>query len=484
MSEEHTTTQAAGEPSGRRKRSRAKVSSTEVRSAPPSDPSVEFAPWDVRGSVVRVNHRRAARGFYAPSELGAPTSTRQAEVLNTTAIGAPTDEEGIPVGEDVLSRTIVAHDPFTAYEKGLISSPNVVAVGDVGSGKSSLGKTCYVLRPLALRDRRVVVFDRKDKGGRGEYAELTERHGSTPITFSLEGGGSIINLLDPVVAQGSGWGGTFRLLRTVLETAEDRQLDTWEVSALRIALRATLRAAETGGRQPTISDLLTHLPTVADDRRELSAQARERLHQDAVTVMFLVEGLLEEHSGLFDGETTPGISLSDRLTSFDTSQLPATGPAAQMVVATAYMWLMGVLRAHRGMFTYTLAEEGWEFVDGSVGRLVRSNVKLARGLGNALVSMFHKLADYPPGTPAYAIVQEAQTVHLFRQEREDAQRAALAAFKMHAISPQTVGSLRTGHHLFKVGSRPPVHVRAVRTDLERSVTDTDEAMTRAGRRTS
>lgn len=442
--------------------------------------AVEFAPWLAEGHQLRASFRSARRGFYAPRREGAPTSTRQAEVLNTAAIAAPTDEEGVIIGEDRLSRTMVAGDPFTAYKKRLISSPNVVVVGDVGAGKSSLTKTVYVLRPLILRQRRIVVFDKKDQNGRGEYSELVERNGSNPIHFSLEGGGSVLNLLDPKIAHGAGIGGTFRLLRTITETVADRVLTDWEVKALRRALRQTMSDLE-GSRAATLDDLLRRLPAVADGIDFLSPDARERLHQDAVTVTFILDGLLEEYSGLFDGETSPEVNLSDRLTSFDISQLPSTGPASPMVVATANMWLMGELRGRRGWFTNVLAEEGWDLIGGANGRLWRSLIKLARGLGVSMITNIHKLADIPVDSPAYAIIQEAQTMHIFRQSRAEDQRRSIEAFNLESAAGASIGSLPTGDHLYKLGSNAEVRVGHIRTAWEKAVTDTDEAMTENGR---
>ncbi|TFH68159.1 ATP/GTP-binding protein [Cellulomonas sp. HD19AZ1] len=467
---------------------RARQTATPVVNDDPTDDvdatsTVEFGPWLAQGAELRVSKWRAGRGFYAPAHRGAPTSTRQAEVLNTAAIAAPTDEEGVVIGEDRLSRTLVAGDPFTAYQKGLISSPNVVVVGDVGAGKSSLTKTVCVLRVLPLRRRRVVVFDKKDQGGRGEYTSLVERNGSTPIFFSLDGSEkrSIINLLDPAIVLGAGLGRTLDLLRAVAETVAGRGLDDWEMEALRRALRMTMTWGESAGRAPTLVDLAAQLPRVHTTRDELSPAARERLHQSAATVMFVLSGLLEEFSGLFDGETSKAIDLSDRLTSFDISQLPATGPAAPMVVAAANMWLMGVLRRRRGWFTNVLAEEGWDLIGGANGALWRSLIKLARGLGVSMITNIHKLADIPKSSPAYAIIQEAQTVHVFRQSRAEDQAASIEAFNLESSAGGSLGSLTTGDHLYKVGSNAEVRVRHVRTPWEIAVTNTDEAMTENGR---
>jgi hypothetical protein len=113
---------------------------------PTVEDPIEIVPWQRPGSTLRKKTGLARRGFYAPALAGAPTTTRQAEILNTAIIGAQTGTHGIVTGRDVLSRTAIAHDPVTGYNgtPRTVSSPNVVILGDVGSGKSSMTKTAYV----------------------------------------------------------------------------------------------------------------------------------------------------------------------------------------------------------------------------------------------------------------------------------------------------------------------------------------------------
>jgi hypothetical protein len=92
---------------------------------PAADNAIEIVPWQQPGSTLRKKAGRARRGFYAPALAGAPTTTRQAEILNTAIIGAPTGTHGIVTGRDVLSRTAIAHDPVTGYNgtPRTVSSP-------------------------------------------------------------------------------------------------------------------------------------------------------------------------------------------------------------------------------------------------------------------------------------------------------------------------------------------------------------------------
>jgi hypothetical protein len=129
------------------------------RSAEGENPFREVSPYELPGTKLRTKTRAAYRGFYAPKEAGAPSTTRQSAVLNTALIGPPTGTQGIANGRDQLSHTLVAHDPITAYNARprLVSSPNTIVAGGIGGGKSSFVKTVCVGRPLLLKYRRSPV---------------------------------------------------------------------------------------------------------------------------------------------------------------------------------------------------------------------------------------------------------------------------------------------------------------------------------------
>ncbi|MEO8224068.1 MAG: ATP/GTP-binding protein, partial [Gammaproteobacteria bacterium] len=259
-----------------------------------------------QGYIVRrkVTRARPHHGWYAPSAAAALTSTRQAEILNTALVAAPTDAQGIIVGRDRLSNALVAHDPFAAYERGDISSPAVVVLGVVGAGKSSLLKTVYVLRPLILRNRRVVVMDKKDRGGEGEYCELSRQFGAEPLRFVIGGGGTRLNILDPVILAGAKLAGQARLLIALAELANNgNPLDGWETDALRCAHKATLRQGELDGQVPLLEHLMHHLGMVSGvEYSDYSGPAKERMHQAGLGVRHLLSSMLsDELGGIFDG---------------------------------------------------------------------------------------------------------------------------------------------------------------------------------------
>ena len=426
-----------------------------------------------------------------PLTRSAPTSTRQAQVLNTTLVAEATGHEGIVIGRDCLSNSVAAHDAFTAYQNKQITSPNVISLGAVGSGKSSLSKCVYVIRPLTFSDRRVAVFDKKDQNGSGEYTDLTERLGGKPLRFALDGTGSRLNLLDPVILAGDGVAGQYRLLVTATELAgSGRKLDDWEEKAIRVAHQQTLQAAGMSSSKlnpqfeepPTLESFLEHLRRVHTDPEfgDLLPAAKDRMHEAALGVQFRLSGLLDHGlSGLFDGPTSPEVTFDRRLTTFDISQLPEDGPAVSLVMAVANVWLLGTLRRHRNQYkTVCVAEEGWHLVGGPGGRLFHSNQKLARALGLSTVANFHHASDIPKDSSARTVIKEAQTVHIYRQDRDEDVNDCMDLFGLQEGSRQLLTDLHQGHHLMKISNRREIHVQHVRSSVEEALTDTDLAMLR------
>lgn len=437
-------------------------------------------PHERQGPRLRDHKRAAKRGAYAPQAAGAPTTTRQGEILNPAVLAAPTGPEGIAVGVDKLTRTMVTHDPFTAYRAKQISSPGVIVLGLIGSGKSSLVKTVYVLRPLTFRRRRAVVVDRKDMGGVGEYTDVTGELGGNhfPFRIGADAGGCTLNPLDPQILEVIGVARQRMLLRGMIERVNGVDLNQWERKGLRTAHQLLLRRAEHIGRAPVLEDLIPLLGNMDHDLyADFSAAAKERVHEAGLGVRFLLEELLsEELDGLFNGPTSAGVNLDAKLTSFDISQLPESGPAAGLVMSVAQAWVIGQIRRDRGWATTFVVEEGWDMLSGSIGRTSKAMMLLARGWGLSMVSAMQHIRQVRDDSEAREMLQEPQTVHLYKQEREEDVQDCITNFGLDPQSADTLRNQPAGSHLLKIGSRPEIAVRHVRSDWEKRITDTDNQM--------
>lgn len=451
-----------------------------------ADESVgEVLPWEVRGNVLRNNPRRARNRFYAPSLPGSPSTTRQAAVLNTALIGAPTGTRGISTGRDLLSHTAIAHDPVTAYndQPRIITSPNVIVLGGVGGGKSSLVKTAFAARPLILKNRRVVVFDKKrrttDHGSEGEYAELVRAYGAEPIRFASDGSGTTFNILDPRITRGGGARGTARLVQTLVRLAdENRALSAADQEAVRAALRLTRQHYGDEARDPVFTDVLGFLPRVTEDAtyERYPSVSRDALAEAGARVQWVLNGLMEDYGSLLDGDTSSNVDLTGKLTSFDLSQLPDEGPAVPVVMAIGNMWLLGRVQEERGTPTNVIYEEGWHMIGGPSAELLKPTQKLSRALGISNVFVMHKGSDIPEDSPGYAMIQEAQSVYIYRQDRPADADWCVRAFDLHEDSGELLRNLNPGEYVLKIGARSEAHVQHIRSEWEAQLTDTDEGM--------
>ena len=104
---------------------------------------------------------------------------------------------------------------------------------------------------LLLQNRRAVIFDKKDQAGEGEYSNVVRRYGYEPIRFTADGTGTRLNLMDPMIARGTGVKGQARLLNIITRLGRgDQSLNEWEEEALRAALLTTRSADSREAARP------------------------------------------------------------------------------------------------------------------------------------------------------------------------------------------------------------------------------------------
>ncbi|MFE5565678.1 ATP/GTP-binding protein [Amycolatopsis japonica] len=426
-------------------------------------------------------------GWYEPRETGARSTTRQAEALNLALSSPPTTHRGLILGTDRLSGQLVCHDPFIAYDDKLVSAPNVAVIGDVGKGKSSLLKTWGTLRQLLLSGRRVVVLDKKTQAGQGEYTRLARAVGAPSIRFTVDGTGSRLNLLDPVISLGEAGKqagrptGQMMLLRAVLAEALGREVSEREGKALRIALFAATGDARERDRVPVIGDVVHHLIKPAGEAaRNIDVPIAE-LREWGFDPAFALERMIEEDlAGLVDGETSPDVQLDhpSGLVHFDLSALPIEGPALRIVMTVINTWQTNMLarRSQQLMQTVNIVEEGWHVAEGALGKVFQRNTKLARGLGLATMAGFHHVSDLPAESAARSLLQEAETVFIFGQSLRSDALACVDLYDLPAGTEDTIMGLGRGSFLAKIGSEAPLLVQHIRSQAEIQLTETDDAM--------
>ena len=61
-----------------------------------------------------------------------------------------------------------------------------------------------------------------------------------------------------------------------------------------------------------------------------------------------------------------------------------------------------------------------------------------------MVSAFHHITDIPAGSDAIAMIKEAQTIHLFRQEHDDDIADCVRYFNLEPSNAATLGGAPAG----------------------------------------
>lgn len=461
---------------------KAAKSATKKTTSPPSPQGADIT-WDA-GRRSRWGSRY---GLYDPAPEGAASTTRQAEVSNLAVPWSPTSYKGLLFGIDLESGWGVMHDPIFAYPS-TVNNANVVVIGDLGSAKSSAGKTWGCLRPMIL-GRNVIVIDKKPSDSNpeeGEYAELCRYQGGQPITFKIGGGGSCINIFDPSISaesededhQGETPPSQSMLLRAVAEEVLGRPISPREGKALRTAHRRAQHDATEQGITPTIRLVIARMIDPCEEDCTTLEIDKGTLREWGYDVAFELERFVEEDlAGMIDQVTSKDVKLADGLTVFDVSQLPENGPALAIVMTVINTWMTNRLfKAKNRRQTHFIVEEAWHLVQTSVAKVIRRNQKVSRAIGLSNWFFFHHVSDIPSGTDAEAIIKECDTVLVYQQKKAPDARAAVEMFDLPASSYSTILNLATGTCLMKIGNEAPFEVKHLRSDVEKILTDTDRAL--------
>ncbi len=398
--------------------------------------------------------------------------------------------QGVLIGQDLLGGPF-CYDPFDLYRRGILSNPNMVVLGQLGKGKSSLIKT-YLWRQ-GVFGRKCWVIDPK-----GEYGVLAAHWGVKPI-FLRPNGAIKLNPLDDPRGGRDYAGGTVtvrrvELLTAIVSSSLQRILLPAEVSAIEMAVCD----AEGRNWQPVIPHVVeallspsfasaTALRTTVND---LSSDGR----QVALELRRLVSG---DMRGMFDGPTSDGISLDAPLVVLDLSAIYGSA-ALGTLMSCAMAWLQGIVEKLAdgsvadgsvadgmpdGAQVILVVDEAWAVLKNPVvARWLQSSWKLARAKGVSNIAVVHRASDLLAVGAAGAeqielakgLLADSETRVVYSQPPGE---VALASELLGLSSVETgiVSSLGKGTALWKVGQRSFL----VRHDLSASeyrFVQTDERM--------
>ena len=366
-------------------------------------------------------------------------------------------------------------DPFELYGTGLLTNPNCLVIGEVGSGKSALVKA-FLGRSLAVYGHRrfIAILDPK-----GEYQPFARAHG-LPVIRLHPGGTDRLNPMEPrpgedaanvVARQGLAAGLVTGVLGRPLDATEDALLG-WAVATL----------ARTG-RPFTLTDVTATVADPADELVSLSRRSPLELSQAATPVVFALDKLCTRTlAGMFDGATTVDIEW-DHGAGFviDLSAVYNDREALPLVMLAATSWLSAVLQRASERRVIQVIDEAWAAVRHGA-RHFQGSLKLARTYGVSTWLICHRPADLTAqaddGTAdakiAAGLLSDIQTRIVFRQP---ADQVPIAAELLGLTERETrwIGQLVKGRALWRLQHRGAV-VHNVLTATELAQFDTDTAM--------
>lgn len=365
-------------------------------------------------------------------------------------------------------------DPFELYPDTL-TNPNVVVIGEVGSGKSSTVKA-FLSRSVAVYDRKrfLAILDPK-----GEYTPLAETLG-VPAVKLHPGGTARLNPMDPrpgedpanAIARQS-------LAAALVTTVLGRSLDSTEDALLGWAVQ-TLAAT---GTPFTLRDVVGAVQDPPSELLALAQLSPLELGRAASPVVFALDKLISRAlRGMFDGPTTVGVNwAAGSGIVVDLSAVYGDRDALPLVMMAATSWLAAVLQRAADRRVIQVIDEAWAAVRHGA-RHFQSSLKLARTYGASTWLLCHRPSDLTAqsddGTAdakiAAGLLSDLQTRVLLRQPADQIP-IATDLFGLTEREAEVLGQLVRGRALWQMQSRGAV-VQQVLTRRELALFDTDAAM--------
>jgi len=363
--------------------------------------------------------------------------------------------DGVFVGQDLYSGSSFVYDPWVLYARGLITAPNVVLAGIVGSGKSALAKSLYT-RSIPFGRRVYVPGDPK-----GEHTQVAEAVGGKSIALG-HGMTTRLNPLDeghrPVGLDDAQWAAqvTARrrdLLGALAETVLDRRLTPLEHTAIDIALAGAVRTADVPVL-PMIVDRLLEPDSNDDPDGRLAEDGRLAGH----ALRRLVAGDL---AGLFDGPSTVRFDPTLPMVSLDLSRVTENATLISVLMTCASAWMESALLDPAGGQRWVVYDEAWRLMSHpALLRRMDAHWRLARHYGIANMLIFHKLSDLDnvgdSGSAmralASSLLANAETRVVYRQE-SDQLGATASALGLTGTERGLLPTLGTGQGLWRIKHR-------------------------------
>lgn len=361
--------------------------------------------------------------------------------------------DGVFVGQDLYSGGSFVYDPWVLYARGVITAPNLVLAGIVGSGKSSLAKSLYT-RSLPFGRRVYVPGDPK-----GEHTRVAEAVGGRAIVLG-HGLNTRLNPLDeghrPSGLSDAQWSTTVAsrrrdLIGALAETVLTRGLTPLEHTAIDLALTETVR-----------ENTVPILPMVVDRILRPNDETAGRLAEDGRLVGHALRRLVAgDLAGLFDGPSTVAFDPALPMISLDLSRVTENATLMSVLMTCSSAWMESALLDPNGGQRWVIYDEAWRLMSHpALLRRMDAHWRLARHYGIANMLIFHKLSDLDnvgdAGSAmrslANSLLANAETRIVYRQESDQLGPTA-HALGLTGTEQKLLPSLGVGQGLWRIKDR-------------------------------
>ena len=377
---------------------------------------------------------------------------------------------GVYLGRET-SGSAFCYDPFDLSERGLLTGPAMLVLGEIGRGKSSLVKA-YLHRQVGVFGRRAVVISPK----RGEYDRLADAFGVTPIR--LRPGGEL--RLNPLASSSAE--ARTRALRSVAAATLDRPLRPAEDAAL----AQTLAQLSNERGELTLPLVVAHLLDPRDGGWAGRWRSRDEWLDETRDCALSLDRLCSgDARGMFDGETTPTITLDAPLVILDLAEV-ADSAAIAILMTAALSWIHAQIAAESDrdhQKRIVVCDEAWRVLSNlAAAEALLDATKHSRAYGIQPITIVHKIGDLAAsgdaGTRlsriADGLLSDSETKVVFAQP-DDQITLARERLGLTTTEAALLPYLGRGEALWRVGTKSALVTHQL-SALEHELCDTDQRM--------
>ena len=402
--------------------------------------------------------RPQALRTYRPARAPAVSVTADvASIAYPFLAEAGLGSSGTFVGTDSWSGSAFVGDPWSWYERGFITNPNMALLGVVGMGKSMLAKS-WTTRGIALGYQVIVACDPK-----GEWTAVAKAVGGQTIELGV---GSV-NRLNPLDAPArrldesdeayvaATRAARLSLVEALAVTSAGRDLRAIERTALEVALDQCVATSDV----PLLGGVVERM---LDPRQGVMGATVEQLRDDGREVGHALRRLVEgDLKGLFDGPSTVVFDASMPMVTIDMSAISGSDALIAMVSTCAAAFIEGATRDPRGGRRYIVYDEAWRLLrEPALIARMQEAWKLARARGVSNLLILHRLSDMDSVGDeksearglAQGLLADCSIKIVYKQEHEQALITG-AKLGLTDVEVEALPKLTRGEGLWRVGER-------------------------------